>query len=582
MSRMPISGIDYTTRDYEGFRTLMIQELKKRMPEYTDTRQSDAGIVILELNAMCLDILSYYLDSVANESFLVTAEQRSNIMKFCRMLGYTPRNATAAKYAQVFVKTNADEDVIIKTGTKVKTYSSNPDNQIYFTTTKDLHLPPGVLGNEQENGEYKYTVEVIHGLYVNNELLGYSNGGANQTYSLNYAPALINEDFKVYASSEAQESGRTWKRVNSFAGSDSNSDVYRVETNDYNESSVIFGDNVFGRIPVERLPITCSYYVGGGNVGNVGIGAIKELEDNLANVKSTFNVKVLEIGYDSETLDEIKINAPIAHRNIWGALTCDDFAGVLKVYFPDVKDAEAKKASEDWTKPEVDDIEIYVLTQFDIEEQQKYFDSNNNSKPGLFPPKYLNDSLYLNPSSEFYKPYKLLMGPESENGKIQAFFNSNSNYIEITEGSEQVDTARKLVGTRDIYLYPPNYVGLHIKCSLAVRDYYSYDDVANQVHEYLCNYFKLGNIKFNKDISLQELMYNIIDNSGIEGIRYLSFDVVNYEKDDNGEIHEETFSFINDDWLVPNVGTIFVLENLEFKQLSTSRKATYGGATVNA
>ena len=87
MARLPISNMDYTTRDYEGFRTLMIQELQKRMPEYTDTRQSDAGIVILELNAMCVDILSYYLDSIANECFLVTAEQRSNILKFCKMLG---------------------------------------------------------------------------------------------------------------------------------------------------------------------------------------------------------------------------------------------------------------------------------------------------------------------------------------------------------------------------------------------------------------------------------------------------------------------------------------------------------------
>ena len=42
------NNFDYTTRDYEGFRTLMIDKLSEVMPEYTDTRQSDAGIVILE------------------------------------------------------------------------------------------------------------------------------------------------------------------------------------------------------------------------------------------------------------------------------------------------------------------------------------------------------------------------------------------------------------------------------------------------------------------------------------------------------------------------------------------------------
>ena len=70
--RQVIDRLDYTTRDYEGFRSLMIEKLKELMPEYTDIRQSDAGVVILELNAMCLDILSYYLDVIVDVCFLVT------------------------------------------------------------------------------------------------------------------------------------------------------------------------------------------------------------------------------------------------------------------------------------------------------------------------------------------------------------------------------------------------------------------------------------------------------------------------------------------------------------------------------
>ena len=133
--RQSIDRLDYTTRDYEGFRSLMIDKLKELMPEYTDLRQSDAGIVILELNAMCLDILSYYLDSIANACFLATAEQRSNILKFCKMLGYTPRFATAAHYKQIFIKNNPDTELTIPAGTKVKTYSTSQDNVIFFTTT---------------------------------------------------------------------------------------------------------------------------------------------------------------------------------------------------------------------------------------------------------------------------------------------------------------------------------------------------------------------------------------------------------------------------------------------------------------
>ena len=374
--RQSIDRLDYTTRDYEGFRSLMIDKLKELMPEYTDLRQSDAGIVILELNAMCLDILSYYLDSIANECFLATAEQRSNILKFCKMLGYTPRFATAAHYKQIFIKSNSEVEITIPAGTKVKTYSTNQDNVIYFTTTKDLTIPKGKLGDERdtETGEYLYAVDVIHGLYVRNELLvNKSLGTANQTYSLNYSPALIDSTFKVYVEDSVSGS-EMWSRVSSFAGSNSSSKVYMIENNDYNETSVIFGNGSFGKIPT-NAKITCSYYIGGGDNGNVGIGAINTMEDNIANISSTVNVSQEEFGYDRETIDEIKVNAPIAHRNIWGALTTNDYSGVVKTYFPDIKDSVSKKSSEDWSSPEVDDIVIYLLTnqEINLQSESEYF-----------------------------------------------------------------------------------------------------------------------------------------------------------------------------------------------------------------
>lgn len=559
MERLPISNMDYTTRDYEGFRTLMIQKLQELMPEYTDLRQSDAGIVIIELNAMCLDILSYYLDSIANECFLVTAEQRSNIMKFCKMLGYTPRFATSAKYLQVFERTNTSEELTISAGTKVKTYSSNPDAQIFFTTATSVTIPVGAVGNEKDaDGKYLYAVECIHGLYVNNEeLISASDGAENQTYHLKYAPALIDSTFRVYVS-EHQGSSEAWSRVKSFAGSKSTSKVYTLEINDYNETSVVFGDDVFGMCPPENSLITCTYYVGGGDIGNVGVGAISELEDNIASISKTYNVEQLEYGYDQESLDEIKVNAPVAHRNIWGALTCDDFAGVLEVYFPDVKDAEAKKASEDWTEPEVDDIFIYIMTNDEIQRQPEndFFILGNLSE------KYYNDE-----NGKF----------KQLTDKIQKFFSSDTDYVEIESG-EGLDSGRKLVGMRDIYLKHSVFAQLNVEYKLMVHNYYDVGKVSKQIDSYLFNFFKLGNLKFGEYISFQDLMYKILETSGIEGIRYLSLSVAG-DKDDRGEIHNDLFSYISNDLLIPEKGTMFVLTGLSRSFLDT-QNSNSGGGTV--
>lgn len=527
LMRIPMDNLDYTTRDYEGFRTLMIQKLKELMPEYTDLRQSDAGVVLIELLSMGLDIMSYYLDSVANECFLTTAEQRNNIMKFCKMLGYTPKFATAAKYLQKFERTNIDEDLTIPEGTRVKTYSDNPENSVYFSTTKDLVIKQGEVSGE---------VEIIHGLYVSNEILtDGSDGTANQTYSLNYAPVLVDDTFVVYVSN-ATNSSEKWNRVESFAGSESTSKVYMVEINDYNEIKIIFGDNSFGLAPPKNSTITCSYYVGGGDSGNVGLGTICIMEDNISVISSTSNTKQLEYGYDSESTDDIKVNASIAHRNLWGAMTCGDFSGLTEINFKDVICAESKKASDDWTKPEVDDIEIYVLT----------YDETQQQGDTVYVP--LDSSYYTNLDGSFKKL----------SFKIQDFFNSNTDYVEI-ESDKIVDAGRKLIGVRNIIIKPANIVELNLTMNLKLWDYYSFETVSKQIEDYLYYFFKLGNTKFGDEISLKDLAYNIT-NSTIEGIRYLSFNV-------SVNKGSEYCTITDGDLLVPKIGTLFTLVGVTSKEI---------------
>ena len=114
MSRNPTKNIDYTDRDYEAFRESMINYLVTKMPEYTDTSETDAGIVILESLANGLDVLSMYLDNTANDLLLPTTQDRGIALLYAQCLGYTPYNQTATRCKQVF-KLNGvrDEDTLI-------------------------------------------------------------------------------------------------------------------------------------------------------------------------------------------------------------------------------------------------------------------------------------------------------------------------------------------------------------------------------------------------------------------------------------------------------------------------------------
>src|SRR5947207_7048277 len=87
--------VDYMARDYESLLAAMYNLVPSKLPEWKDfNNEADFGNVLLELFAHMGDILSYYQDRVANESFLSTAQTRSSVIEHLRLIGY--QLATAA------------------------------------------------------------------------------------------------------------------------------------------------------------------------------------------------------------------------------------------------------------------------------------------------------------------------------------------------------------------------------------------------------------------------------------------------------------------------------------------------------
>src|SRR5574344_2388310 len=229
MSRKPTQGIDYTSKDYEAFRELMVQKLQEKMPEYTDTSETDAGIVILEALANGLDILSLYLDIIANDVILPTTQDRKLAVIISKCLGYTPYNQTASEYPQVFVLSEKrSEATVIPRGTIVKTPDSSDLATLTFETMEDLIIPANCLGNEKDDdGNYLYKVNVKHGSTINEDLIGTSAGNAYQSFKLNFPKVLV-DSIELYV--DEGDGAKLWTQVDSFLDSDVNEEsrVYTV------------------------------------------------------------------------------------------------------------------------------------------------------------------------------------------------------------------------------------------------------------------------------------------------------------------------------------------------------------------
>lgn len=102
--------IDYVTKDYEGFRQAMLNQIPLRLPNWTDRGESDFGVVLIELFAYVADILSYYQDRVANEAFLSTATQRRSVTELLRLIDYQIDPGVAAS-AYIHFDVTADVTV---------------------------------------------------------------------------------------------------------------------------------------------------------------------------------------------------------------------------------------------------------------------------------------------------------------------------------------------------------------------------------------------------------------------------------------------------------------------------------------
>ena len=467
MSRTATKGIDYTSKDYESYRADMLKSLQEKMPEYTDLRESDAGVVIIELLAQGLDVLSLYQDILANEVYIATAEQRENIMKWCSMLGYTPRYATVAKFKQVFELVSVlNTDTLIPKGTLVKTSGSSGEDEVTFETMKDLLIPKGKTGLEKTpEGEYIYTVDVFEGVPVNNELLGSSDGSPNQKYSLKFPKAVLDDTLIVQV--DSGYGFETWTRVDNFIEATPYAKQYSVSVDNNDNVIITFGDGVFGKIPpYGKNNIYASYRIGGGSQGNVGINKITELDTSIALVKSTFNpYNAYESGQDKETPTEISRNAPIANRTRWGAITLEDFSDVVvSEFYPKVQWAVSKRDPSNQ-----DNLYIYVMLQGN------------------------------QPLTEDFK------------SEILGIFDENLG-------------GRKVIGADKIYIVPPIFTELALNAVLVVDSNYQKDLVKGVVNDYIVNYFIKGNYPFDKEFSYSAFASEILTNiDGVKAFRFTGF-----------------------------------------------------------
>lgn len=350
--------IDYTDKDYHALRDAMLALATEKLPGWTDHSANDPGVVLLDLFAYMGDLILYYQDRIANESFLDTAVERRSVINLLRLVGYElrPPQPASVDLTLLFkpdLKTDAVVTIDEKAEFKTNAGSAGSDpvgfRYVRQPLTIDLKSLPQIQHADGKTYRCYDSLPVVQvDSAMEKEIVGSSDYSSGLRFRLAGTPLIV-DSLEVYVS------GVKWERRETLFYSDSASMHYVVRRDESDVSWIEFGDGKFGSIPKKGTNnITASYRVGGGAKGNVPKNSIfkaSAVGDPGSNLQLVFNPDPSSGGMEREDCAQAVLRGPQLFRARSRAVTAEDY----EAYARDFGVAKVRARAANWNV-----VELYV------------------------------------------------------------------------------------------------------------------------------------------------------------------------------------------------------------------------------
>lgn len=304
-------GFDFASRDYENIRRDLLNRASFVTPEWTDRDPADFGVLLVDLWAYMGDVLNYYIDRAAGEAFITTATQRESLLALANLFDYTPYSRRPAT-ATVYISNTSSASVLLEAGT-IFVGSSESGNLTFFNK-EDVALPSG-----QETA-----VTVTEGSLIEEEIVTNSSSGKpGQIYSLSKLNVVSN-NVQVYV----YEDGVTatpWNQVLDVALATTSSSTYSVRVSADNETQILFGTSLSGRVPPTNSKITATYTITSGDLGNIPANKIMSFRESQPSGIAITHSTSASGGSSGESIESIKSSLKATIKSQDRAVTLNDF-----------------------------------------------------------------------------------------------------------------------------------------------------------------------------------------------------------------------------------------------------------------
>lgn len=315
-----MATIDYSNRDYDSIRQDLFRRAGELVPEWTSRESTDFGVLLVDLWAYFADVLHYYVDRAAGEAFITTATQRESLLAIASLFDYTPQLQTAATATVTVIGTNipAGDTVTIPAGTVFVAPATTETPVVYFSST--LSASASASANA--------VLTVVEGTQVNDETIGTSNGSSNQRFTLYYTK-VIGDSVEVFVKEGTVVGGEPslveYQYVNKLIDSAANDRVFTINTNANNETEIVFGNGINGRIPNAGQDIIVNYRWGVGVLGNLAAGKITQIQNSPSQYISQIISSAASGGSNPESLESLRNNIPSSFATQNRAVSLEDY-----------------------------------------------------------------------------------------------------------------------------------------------------------------------------------------------------------------------------------------------------------------
>lgn len=179
--------VNYLAKDFQSIKNELKEYAKRYYAnEFSDLSEASINSFMIDMAAYVGDVLSYYTDYQANESFLSTAIESQNVLKLAKSMGYkqTPTTTTSGRVAMFMLipsdgynSPDYSSVPVIKKGTLLKT----SDGTRTYLINEDVTMDANLIGtnyvvartNDVGNPTYyaiKFYVPIISGEIISTTL----------------------------------------------------------------------------------------------------------------------------------------------------------------------------------------------------------------------------------------------------------------------------------------------------------------------------------------------------------------------------------------------------------------------------